>query len=139
MVINHRGEQHFRSLVASFDILLATFTSNAVVLASLLQDRGYKKTKYKHGDARSGFNVRKGSAGGVTEREFAATKVLHDRWGSDEDLMRTSSGGDKGSVVIGLDDLAGPARSRDLLPKVKFPEIRVASTWDIQVDRRDKD
>lgn len=42
-VISHRGEQQFRSLVASFDILLATFISNAIVLGSLLQDRGYKR------------------------------------------------------------------------------------------------
>jgi hypothetical protein len=137
-VINRLGEQHFRTLVASFDILLATFTSNAVVLGSLLQDRGYKKTKYKHGDAKSGFNARKGSAadkGGIQ----VATKVMHDRWGSDEDLMRTSSGGDKGSVVIGLEELPSPVESRKpgLPPRAKFPEIRVASTWEIQVDRRD--
>jgi hypothetical protein len=141
MVISRLGSQQFRSLVASFDILLATFTSNAIVLGSLLQDRGYKKTKYKHGDAQSGFNARKGSAGGVTGREFGATKILHDRWGSDEDLMRTSSGGDKGSVVIGLEELPSPVerngRNLDVPPKARFPEIRVASTWEIQVDSRD--
>jgi hypothetical protein len=133
-VISRLGEQQFRSLVASFDILLATFTANAVVLGSLLQDRGYKKTKYKHGDAKSGFNARKGSA---AERGFGTT-VLHNRWGSDEDLMRTSSGGDKGSVVIGLEELPSPTESRkpDVPPKAKFPEIRVASTWEIQVDDR---
>ncbi|KAG0645370.1 hypothetical protein D0Z07_8879 [Hyphodiscus hymeniophilus] len=136
MVVNHRGEQHFRSLVASFDILLVTFASNAVVLGSFLQDRGYKKTKYKHGDARSGFNVRKGSASGVAGREFGATKIMHDRWGSDEDLMRTS---DKGSVVIGLEELPSPVETKkpNMPAKVRFPEIRVASTWDIQVDKRD--
>jgi hypothetical protein len=138
-VINRLGEQQFRSLVASFDILLATFTSNAVVLGSLLQDRGYKKTKYKHGDAKSGFNARKGSAGGVTGRELAPTKILHDRWGSDEDLMRTSSGGDKGSVLIGLEEMPSPVENRKPIvpPQAKLSEIRVASTWEIQVDRRD--
>jgi hypothetical protein len=147
-VISHLGRQQFRTLVASFDILLATFTSNAVVLGSLLQDRGYKKTKYKHGDAKSGFNARKGSAtagdgvGGLEGRGGGRFgKVARERWGSDEDLMRTSSGGDKGSVVIGLEELPSPTESAgrkpDVPPKAKFPEIRVASTWEIQVDRRD--
>ena len=147
-VISHLGRQQFRTLVASFDILLATFISNAVVLGSLLQDRGYKKTKYKHGDAKSGFNARKGSAtagdgvGGLEGRGGGRFgKVAHERWGSDEDLMRTSSGGDKGSVVIGLEELPSPTESArrkpDVPPKAKFPEIRVASTWEIQVDRRD--
>lgn len=139
-VTNRLGRQQFRTLVASFDILLATFTSNAVVLGSLLQDRGYKKTKYKHGDAKAGFNARKGSASAAAgERGFGNTKVLHNRWGSDEDLMRTSSSGDKGSVVIGLEELPSPVESRkpDVPPKAKFPEIRVASTWEIHVDKRE--
>ena len=135
-MISRLGAQQHRSLIASFDILLATFTSNAVVLGSLLRDRGYKKTKYKHGDAKSGFNARKGSA---VERGPGTTKVMHERWGSDEDLMRTSSPGDKGSVVIGLEELPSPDGSMktDLPPKARFPEIRVASTWEVNVDRRD--
>lgn len=87
-VISRLGEQQFRTLLASMDILLATFTSNAVVLGSLLQDKGYKKEKYKHGDVKSGYNAKKTGAGG-----FSGTKIMQNRWGSDEDLMRTSSGG----------------------------------------------
>ena len=76
---------------------------------------------------------------GGTGREFGGTKILHNRWGSDEDLMRTSSG-DKGSVFIGLEELPSPVENKkpDVPPKAKFPEIRVASTWEIQVDRRDQ-
>lgn len=138
-VISRLGSQQHRTLIASFDILLATFTSNAIVLGSLLQDRGYKKTKYKHGDAKSGFNERKGSA---AERGAGIGRGVRDRWGSDEDLMRTSSGLDidKGSVVIGLEELPSLGENRPgVPPKAKFPEIRVASTWEVNVDRRDKD
>ena len=53
--------------------------------------------------------------------------------------MRPNSGGDKGSMVIGLEELLGPIESRkpDMPPKARFSGIRVASTWDIQVDQRD--
>ena len=135
IVISRLGEQQFRSLFVSFDILLTTFTANAIVLGSLLQDRGYKKTKYKHGDAKSGFNTKKAGAG----RDFGTANVLHNRWDSDEDLMRTSSGGDKGSMLIGLEELQSPVESGtpDVPPKAKFSEIRVASTWEIQVNKRE--
>lgn len=55
--------------------------------------------------------------------------------------MRTSSSGDKGGVFIGLEELPSPAESRkaDIPAKAKFPEIRVATTWEIQVDRREAD
>src|SRR6187402_860998 len=81
-VISRHGLQQYRSLVASFDILLSTFTSNAVVLGSLLQDRGYKKEKYKFDGAE--FNVRRSN-----ERTGRRPTT---RWGSDEDLMRGSEG-----------------------------------------------
>ena len=99
MVINHNGGQQFRSLVASFDILVATATSNAIVLGSLLQDRGYKKEKYKYRVAGGEFNVKRNEAG---------SRRPTTRWGSDEDLMRPGDmsiddGKDSGKgVVIGL-------------------------------------
>ncbi|KAH8588364.1 hypothetical protein B0O99DRAFT_488826, partial [Bisporella sp. PMI_857] len=46
-IVSRHGAQQRRSLLASFDLLVSTFTSNAVVLGSLLRDRGYKKEKYK--------------------------------------------------------------------------------------------
>lgn len=140
MVIKHNGAQQFRSLVASFDILVATFTSNAVVLGSLLQDRGYKKEKYKFGTAGRDFN---------TKRTDGGTRRPTTRWGSDEDLMRpgdlSTDDGKDGSgkgVVIGLRELDVDGKKSveghrpELPPKAKFPEIRVASTWEIKVDRQ---
>lgn len=40
--------------------------------------------------------------------------------------------------MIGLEELPSPIESRkpDAPPKAKFPGIRVASTWEIQVDER---
>lgn len=153
IIIDRHFAQPIRSLLASFDILLATFISNATVLISLLQDRGYKKTKYKHGTERDGFHV-KGTQKGVGE---GVGRVRQERWGSDEDLMRGSEGDDAslgkkadGTIVsvesIGLQDLKSQSsvrgerdRTRDKgLPevpgKVKLKEIRVATTWDIRVE-----
>jgi hypothetical protein len=156
-IINRRFAQPIRSLLASFDILLATFISNAIVLISLLQDRGYKKSKYKHGTERDGFHVKGAQKGGIGD---GVGRVRHERWGSDEDLMRGSDGDDAslgkktdGTIVsvesIGMRDLQKNGslrterdRSRDKgLPgvpgKVKLKEIRVATTWDIRVEEGD--
>ena len=141
--------------------MLATFISTATVLVSLLQDKGYKKTKYKHGTEREGFNTTfkspgvKGGLGGIGE---AVGRVRHERWGSDEDLMRSESDdasvrkkGD-GTMVsvesIGMQDLKGEERVRgersrertkdrampEMPGKAKLKEIRVATTWDIRVE-----
>ena len=144
MVINHRGAQPIRSLIASFDILLATFTSNAVVLSSLLQDRGYKKTKYKHGTERDGFHVKRPNTGAAELK-----KVLSNKWGSDEDLMRSSDRdgevvelGENGKVLIAMDILKGDGKKNgreherpEVPPKAKLQDIRVATTWEIRVDK----
>lgn len=152
IIIDRHFAQPIRSLLASFDILLATFISNATVLVSLLQDRGYKKTKYKHGTERDGFHVKATLKGGVVE---GIGRVRHERWGSDEDLMRSESdnaslGKKDGTTVsvesIGMKNLKRDEsvrrereRSKDrALPavpdKAKFKEIRVATTWDIRVE-----
>ena len=120
-VVSRRGQQQYRSLIASIDILLATFTANAVVLGSLLSDRGYKKTKYKHGAAAQGFNIKTKTAGG--------TRIVRNQWGSDEDLMRTSDVDSK-AVVISLETFDHPT----VPPKSKFQEIRVNSSWEVHVD-----
>jgi hypothetical protein len=144
MVINHRGAQPIRSLIASFDMLLATFTSNAVVLSSLLQDRGYKKTKYKHGTERDGFHVKRPNTGADELK-----KVLSNKWGSDEDLMRSSDRdgdvvelGGNGKVLIAMDILKGDGKKNgreherpEVPPKAKLQDIRVATTWEIRVDK----
>jgi hypothetical protein len=120
-VISRLGEQQFRSLMASIDILLATFTANAVVLGSLLSDRGYKKTKYKHGAPSQGFNAKTKTAGG--------TKIIRNQWGSDEDLIYETDVDNK-AVAISLETFDPPREP----PKSKFQEIRVNSTWEVQVD-----
>lgn len=130
MVISHQGAQQFRTVVASFDILLATFTSNAVVIGSMLQDRGYKKEKYKYNSQN-------------TKRNDGGSRRPTNPWGSDEDLMRPGESSEDGKegVLIGLRSLGRSDSRKSLrrpeeLPKVKFPEIRVANTWEVQVDER---
>jgi hypothetical protein len=83
----HNGDQPLRTLLASIDILLVTFTSNAVVLSSLLQDRGYKKSKYRH--------VQELHSVAHVPRLMAETR--HNTWGdSDDDLMTDIEGKDVG-------------------------------------------
>jgi len=157
-VIHRRFAQPTRSVFASLDILLATFISNATVLISLLQDRGYKKTKYKHGTERDGFHVK---GAGATPRilgDRGMMKSRKDRWGSDEDLMRSSDRDDlsknsdgKGETVVSVEGISmvdlkrdhsmrdrDRSRSRDKSlpepPKAKLREIRVANTWEIRVE-----
>jgi len=141
-VILHHGAQQFRSLVASFDILLATFAANAVVLGSLLQDRGYKKEKYKYkygAGAGTEFNVKRDQI--ATMRGARGREV----WDSDEELVTPADGDKEGDLVIGMRelDMAGKVErdssesSRkgkpEVPPKAKFPEIRIASTWEVKV------
>ncbi|RDL41139.1 uncharacterized protein BP5553_01118 [Venustampulla echinocandica] len=57
-VIDQHGLQPRRTLLASIDMLIATAVANAPVLVSLLQDRGFKKTKWKWEVAQTGSNGR---------------------------------------------------------------------------------
>ncbi|KUJ15378.1 uncharacterized protein LY89DRAFT_670855 [Mollisia scopiformis] len=139
-ITHHHFAQQTRSLLASLDILFNTFISNAVVLFSLLADRGYKKEKFRQPR--------------LEERKRGR---MVPEWGSDEDLV---SG--KGEVRIGLSDLGtgkdeeegeggfggvgrlvaggrlgergGGGGSLKRLPEAKLGSIRVASTWEIRVD-----
>lgn len=125
-VVSHAGAQQNRSLVASFDILLATFTSNAVVLGSLLQDRGYKKEKYKPSRIKQDFHHKRGHG----------TLSLM-RWSSDDELMRLSSGKED-ERGISLDTLSLKSKKggkkEAVMERARFPEIRVNSTWEVQVE-----
>ena len=47
--IERHGNQQFRSLLASLEILAAAACSNAIVLGSFIRDRGVKKQRFKHG------------------------------------------------------------------------------------------
>ncbi|KAF3933965.1 hypothetical protein ABW19_dt0208149 [Dactylella cylindrospora] len=79
--------QPFRTLMASLEILAATFASNALVLSSFLRDKGPKRPKFKShsevGDSRIGrsINTRTRSEAGAAY------------WGSDEDLVRDTGFG----------------------------------------------
>jgi len=125
-VLSRHGDQQFRSLIASIDLLSATFSMNAVVLVSLLQDKGYKKTKYKHFVELKGAPIR---------NLGSSHRNRNSRWGSDEDLMGMRFGDAKSqapsSESIPLEKLPKPA------PPVKMQEIRVNSTWEVEVEDRD--
>ncbi len=117
----------------------------------MLQDRGYKKTKYKHGTERDGFHVKRISNPlDGTSRGIQKTRT--ERWGSDEDLMRSSdidelskNSDGKGETVVSVEmqdfkreGSRSRSRSRLGMPqspeKAKLKEIRVASTWEIRVE-----
>jgi hypothetical protein len=76
-VIWEDGRQQYRSLLASVELLFATFASNALVLGSFVRDRGVKKQKF-----------RRGSNVDSIDRASNRRPTLHRHWGSDEDLVR---------------------------------------------------
>lgn len=157
-VVQKHGSQPFRSLLASFDILLATFTSNALVLVSLLQDKGYKKSKYK--TPAKGYETRVGAsqAGGTANGNGAFNGGRRpSAWGSDDDLISSvdeeREAGKSGGSVVAMEvlprksDVGGKlgtgrsgrsrSRGRGLIeepPRAKLQEIRVAQTWEIVVE-----
>ncbi|KLJ05440.1 hypothetical protein EMPG_11066 [Blastomyces silverae] len=75
-VIERHGNQQYRSLFASLEILVATAVSNAIVIGSFMRDRGVKKQKYQIG-----------SVSEASDQKFSrrATITTH-QWGSDADL-----------------------------------------------------
>lgn len=89
-IIDYQGQQQYRSLWASIEILFATAAANALVLGSFVRDRGVKKLKYKLG-----------SAADSVERAYPRRGTAVRLWGSDEDLVR--------DLGLGLDpELRGP-------------------------------
>jgi hypothetical protein len=117
-IIDHRGDQQFRTLMASIDMLVATVAANAVVLSSLLQDKGYKKLKYRHMADGDPFKARTGSK-----------TPLKNQWGTDEDLMQ-------------YDDMENNAPSIEMNPirrleQAKFPVIMVESRWEVDTIEKD--
>ena len=49
ITFDRHGNQQFRSLLASVEILAAAAVSNAIVLGSFVRDRGVKKQRFKYG------------------------------------------------------------------------------------------
>ena len=80
--VNRHGNQQFRSLLASIEVLAATTVANAIVLGSFVRDRGVKKQRWK---------IQGSSVSSVLDRPSVA-KVRRPRqavhsWGSDFDLI----------------------------------------------------
>lgn len=133
-ILEKRGAQQFRSLLASFDVLLATFTSNALVLLSLLQGRGYRKTKYRappySHDDQYALSKKPTSVG----RRFS-------KWGSEEDLVGEDPMGEdvrdfRSDAERNAEKNAKRAAgvSVEEPPKAKLQDIRVEQTWKITVN-----
>jgi hypothetical protein len=76
-VIDRKGSQQFRSLIASLEILAAAAVSNAVVIGSFIRDRGVKKQKYKIGSISSSLE----------RTPTRRTTITQHHWGSDADLV----------------------------------------------------
>ncbi|EXJ57469.1 hypothetical protein A1O7_07817 [Cladophialophora yegresii CBS 114405] len=80
--ISRRSSQHYRSLLASLEILAAAGVSNAIVIGSFIRDRGVKKAKFR------AASIDDGSSLGRTNTLTRAVTMTHHHWGSDEDLAR---------------------------------------------------
>ncbi|KAF3923071.1 hypothetical protein ABW20_dc0105656 [Dactylellina cionopaga] len=76
--------QPFRTLMASLEILAATFASNALILSSFLRDKGPKRAKFKSHSSEAGES-RVGRSVAVARNRSEAGAAY---WGSDEDLVR---------------------------------------------------
>ncbi|KAL4806566.1 hypothetical protein BDV18DRAFT_159738 [Aspergillus unguis] len=81
-VIQHKGSQQYRSLLASLEILAATAVSNAVVISSFVRDKGVKKVKYKNTLAPASVNE------SIDRASTRRATITHHHWGSDSDLAR---------------------------------------------------
>ncbi|KAI5797586.1 hypothetical protein EDC01DRAFT_650530 [Geopyxis carbonaria] len=76
-VLDRRGAQPYRTLLASFDTLLATFVANAIIINSFARHRGEKRNKFRF------------------VRDMTESPVAHRRlraWGSDDDLAGSLAG-----------------------------------------------
>ncbi|KAI9874780.1 MAG: hypothetical protein M1830_009296 [Pleopsidium flavum] len=76
-IIDRRGSQHFRSLLASLEILAAAAVSNALVLGSFVRDRGVKIQRFRFGSTSDSMERSSTRRGTVTAHH----------WGSDADLV----------------------------------------------------
>ncbi|KKA27355.1 hypothetical protein TD95_003197 [Thielaviopsis punctulata] len=82
-IIAKHGDQQYRSLMASVELLFAVAAANSLVLGSFVRDRGVKKHKFKfNGD---GFSSDPHSTSGITGPRQPLYKH---QWGSDEDLVQ---------------------------------------------------
>ncbi|CAK7263669.1 hypothetical protein SEPCBS119000_000600 [Sporothrix epigloea] len=113
-VMQAHGDQQFRSLLASVELLFATAAANSVVLGSFVRDRGVKKNKFRAGSV-------------VDSMERASVNrsrrpTAHRHWGSDEDLVRGLGLGVQPELRDVPDDIVfgGPPRAVRPAPLVKI-------------------
>ncbi|KAK1966206.1 hypothetical protein LY78DRAFT_578827 [Colletotrichum sublineola] len=114
-VIEERGKQQLRSVLASVELLFATTAANALVLGSFVRDRGLKKQKFKYGSV---------AADSVGRSSVSRRPTLHRHWGSDEDLVR--------DVGLGVDsdlrERVGPQDNPDL-EQLRYTPAPVAESF----------
>lgn len=79
--ISRGGNQTYRSLLASVELLFATTAANALVLGSFVRDRGVKKKRFKYGS----FAV---DSLDQSHSSQSRRPTVNRQWGSDEDLVR---------------------------------------------------
>ncbi|KAJ5658771.1 uncharacterized protein N7484_002420 [Penicillium longicatenatum] len=96
-VIERRGNQPYRSLMASLEILAATAVSNALVIGSFVRDRGVKKLKYKREMASASVSE------SLDNSYIRRNTLMQHQWGSDSDLA--------GGLGIRLDPKLHPSAS----------------------------
>lgn len=109
-ILASNGSQRYRTLLASIDILISTACANALVVISFLQDRGFKKPKYRYRQGELNDSIEGVTSSGVELESMDNARSLHQpgpynkrkgllqsprerrpMWGSDEDLMRDDS------------------------------------------------
>lgn len=143
-VMNQHFSQGTRSLMASLDILVATIVSNAIVLLSLLQDRGYKKRRYRAGTQTELPSKGPFDAG----RRRSESSPAQTKWGSNENLvsiLETDSDGNPNMIRMGTIKNSKKSRSsqdkrsvEDLHEpeRVRLQDIRIASTWEVSITQK---
>ncbi|KAH8646072.1 hypothetical protein BGZ60DRAFT_392142 [Tricladium varicosporioides] len=144
-----RTTQQHRTLYASLDILLSTFIANVLVLLSLWQDRGFKKSKFQLPSEINGMN-KFGSFAGDAKRR--GSRRVSSKAGLADDEIYLRKRQEEG---IELNDVGGLMRKP--MEKARFREwerdgerggengrntpgppgmgdIRVAQSWLVEVE-----
>lgn len=126
-IIKHHGMQQVRSLLASVELLFATFAANALVLGSFVRDRGVKKRKFRHGSAVDSMDR------SSTSRSRRPT--MNHQWGSDEDLVRDLGLGVAPELRERRDETSSFATFHPA-PLAKPERIESLHTWQFHEGRR---
>ncbi|KAJ5162686.1 uncharacterized protein N7500_004516 [Penicillium coprophilum] len=139
-VINHKGSQQYRSLLASFEILAATAVSNVLVIGSFVRDRGPKKLKYKRAQGSA-------SVSESMDKSFVRRNtVMQNQWGSDSELATGLCIRLDPDIytIPGTSDGSHPPRPAPVAPPAHIP-LAVARTgtldptWSFATTRRSED